>query len=138
MTGKKANENLGNSMIFNLTSTLKEWLDDNNYDKKELDNMRIQKEFEELEERRKQGTPVTRETFLNWAKKFYNELNELEEKKKNQDQRVKLTGRQLFERSPDLALSDASFVEQGDGESVSVDWSIFSKELENADIGDED
>jgi len=118
-------------MIFELVSTLKEWLDDNNFDKKELDKMRIQKELEEAEVRRKLGTAVNRDTFMNWAKKFYAELNEMEEKKRAQDPRVKLTGRQLFERSPDLALSDASFVEQDGGETVNIDWSVFSKELED-------
>jgi len=48
-----------------------------------------------------------------------------------------LSGRQLFEKYTDLVTSDALFIEEGE-EEVSVDWSVFNKELENLDEGDEE
>jgi len=70
---------------------------------------------------------VTIETFYIWAKKFYAEVDE----RQAVEQKTKLTGRQLFESSPELVLSDVSFAEQ-DGETVVVDWSVFSKELDDS------
>jgi len=61
-------------------------------------------------------------------KKFYAEVDE----RQAVEQKTKLTGRQLFESSPELVLSDVSFAEQGDGETVVVDWSVFSKELDDS------
>jgi tRNA(Ile)-lysidine synthase TilS/MesJ len=116
-------------MVFTLASTLKEWLDDNNFDVKDRERQRIQKELDEAEERRRQGTAVTPETFNAWAKAFYAERRAIEEKKAALEQKVKLTGRQLFESSPELALSDTSYVEQGD-ETVAVDWNLFSQEVD--------
>jgi hypothetical protein len=45
----QANESLGMAMIFNLAAAIKEWLDDNNISKSELEKQRIAKEEEEKE-----------------------------------------------------------------------------------------
>ncbi|MCJ1240554.1 hypothetical protein MMC14_008558 [Varicellaria rhodocarpa] len=104
-------ENLGMAMVFTLVSTLK--------DSAELLISERQKaaqavkdfeaaKVEEEENRKFHGTSVTRESFLEWRENFRNEMDEVEEKKREEKEaddkkkRVKveekLTGRQLFER----------------------------------------
>ena len=99
------------AMVFTLVSTLK--------DSAELLISERQKaaqavkdfeaaKVEEEENRKFHGTSVTRESFLEWRENFRNEMDEVEEKKREEKEaddkkkRVKveekLTGRQLFER----------------------------------------
>ncbi|KAF2234892.1 RWD-domain-containing protein [Viridothelium virens] len=109
-------ENLGIAMIFTLVSTLK--------DSAELliterrDAIAAQREVEsraaEAEENRKfQGTQVTRDRFLEWRERFRGEVREEEERRRREESEVeekrrkgkgaggeekRLTGRQLWER----------------------------------------
>eukprot|EP01119_Soliformovum_irregulare_P006876 TRINITY_DN19296_c0_g1_i1.p1 TRINITY_DN19296_c0_g1~~TRINITY_DN19296_c0_g1_i1.p1 ORF type:complete len:221 (-),score=58.03 TRINITY_DN19296_c0_g1_i1:122-784(-) len=124
-----AEESLGTQMTFNLASTLKEWLDDNNFSKRELEKQKRLKQEEEREARRRLGTALTRDNFHTWAERFYGRREE-EERKLNADKLKRLTGRQLFEAKPEMMTSDASFTEEDEGESVAVDWSLFKDDLE--------
>lgn len=107
-------ENLGMAMIFTLVSTLKESAEQLISERQAA--ARAQREMEiakaEEEENRKfQGTMVTRETFLEWRERFRKEMEEEEqrkreekeaEEKKNKKPSAKeekrLTGKQLWER----------------------------------------
>jgi len=105
-------DNMGMQMIFTLVSTLK--------DEAELVITERQKAVqavkdlekrkqEEEENRKFHGTAVTRESFLDWRKRFKEEMAEAERRKKEEQEledkkkrggkeEIKLTGRQLWER----------------------------------------
>jgi hypothetical protein len=105
-------ENLGMAMIFTIVSTLK--------DEAELLIAERQKaaqaildfakaKREEEENKKFHGTAVNRETFLEWRKRFKEEMDEAERRRKEEQEaedkkkrgakeEVKLTGRQLWER----------------------------------------
>jgi hypothetical protein len=105
-------ENLGMAMVFTLVSSLK--------DAAELLIAERQKatqavkeveaaKAEEEENRKFHGTPVTRENFLNWSRKFKEEQLEDEKRRKEEQEaedkkkriakeEIKLTGKQLWER----------------------------------------
>eukprot|EP01114_Cavostelium_apophysatum_P023211 TRINITY_DN8676_c0_g1_i1.p1 TRINITY_DN8676_c0_g1~~TRINITY_DN8676_c0_g1_i1.p1 ORF type:complete len:229 (+),score=59.20 TRINITY_DN8676_c0_g1_i1:114-800(+) len=128
----QAEESIGAPMVFNLAQICKEWLDENNIDTMELEKIRLRKIEEERERKRLEGTRVTKETFAAWADKFY-APKIAEEKKLEAERRKKMTGRALFEKYSELVMSDAKFAEQeGEGgEAVSIDWNVFSHELED-------
>ncbi|KAK3821158.1 MAG: ubiquitin-conjugating enzyme/RWD-like protein [Benniella sp.] len=127
-----AEESLGMSMVFSMVSTAKdaltETLQTNKLKHEREERERAQREFEE-EERRKQGTKVTPESFKQWKTAFDAEMAEkerIEKGTKKEDPRMlKPTGRQLFERDHSLARSDATFMEEGD---VDVDITQFERE----------
>lgn len=108
-------ENLGMAMVFTLVTTLKEAAENliaerqrQAQDARDLELRRV----EEEENRRFHGTPVTRDTFLEWRARFKKEMEEkeraereeaeLEDRKKSsgksRPEEKKLTGRQLWER----------------------------------------
>ncbi|KAJ1706854.1 RWD domain protein (Gir2) [Aspergillus flavus] len=108
-------ENLGMAMVFTLVSALKENAEQLMSER--VNAVHAQKEMEaakaEEEENRKfQGTAVTRETFIEWLEKFKAEMEEEEkrqrEEKEAEDKKAnkktpakeekKMTGRQLWER----------------------------------------
>ncbi|KAJ5899138.1 RWD domain-containing protein [Penicillium taxi] len=104
-------ENIGMAMVFTLVSALKESAEVLMQDRANL--VQAQKEMlakkaEEEENRKFQGTPVNRETFLEWHARFLQEEQdeeqrqreekEAEDKKKKIKEEKKLTGRQLWER----------------------------------------
>jgi len=125
-----AKETLGMPMVFSLTQTCKNWLDDNNLDPQEVEKLRKQKQEEETAKRRAAGTPVTPHTFAAWQEKFY-ARKLAEEKQREMERRKRPSGRMLFESNAELASSDAQIVDaEGGGETVEVDWSVFSKALE--------
>ncbi|KAK4659736.1 Protein gir2 [Podospora pseudocomata] len=112
-------ENLGIAMVFTLVSTLKEAAEQLVLDRKAA----IVKAHEEAvlaaerEENKKfQGTPVTRETFLKWRESFLKEMEEgrireeeerlAELKKARIKEPTKLTGKQLWERGLAAAGQD--------------------------------
>jgi len=131
MNDLKAEDSLGMQMIYNLAQYCKSWLDDNNVDKREI--QRRQQE-EQLQKKRAEGLAVNAVTFSVWKEKFYGPKL-LEERRIELEKRKRPTGRQLFESSVELASSDTSFVdEEGGGEAVEIDWSVFSKEMEDIDI----
>ena len=85
---------------------------------------------------------------MEWKRRFDSEMAEKNSSKLSNANATKPTGflyfsrlvilplgRQLFERDSSLAISDATFFEEGD---VTVDVALFERELENLDIGDEE
>lgn len=94
-------------MVFDLATTCKEWLDDNNVDPQVRERQRLLQEEEERERRRQEGTPVTPETFARWIAEWERLHPPVEIK------RHKPTGRQLFESNAEMVYSDAAFTEQG-------------------------
>lgn len=106
-------ENLGMAMVFTLVTTLKEAAEtliaDRQRQAQEAKDLESQK-AEEEENRKFHGTPVTKETFLEWRAKFKKETEEreriereeaeAEERRKagrTRTEEKKLTGRQLWE-----------------------------------------
>lgn len=105
-------ENLGMPMVFTLVSTLKDAAELLIAERQKATEALKQVEAakaEEEENRKFHGTAVTRESFLDWAKKF--KLEMVEEEKRKQEEREaeekkkrvvreekKITGRQLWER----------------------------------------
>lgn len=67
-------------------------------------------------------TPVTKETFLEWKKRFDEEMLALKKAKGEliKQTEVKLTGKQMFERDAKLVASDALDKEDDDVESIEV------------------
>jgi len=110
---KEVEENIGNVIIFNLTSLIQEYLNEYNSLKEEENELRkIQKEKEEEKERLlklnryikdsefeniEEGNPVTLENFAQWKLNFDKE-NEKNKKKLIESTGNKLTGRQIFEK----------------------------------------
>lgn len=104
-------ENLGMAMVFTLVTTLKDEAEQL-VERRKQDAARAHEEVlaaAEREENKKfHGTPVTRETFLQWRDGFFKEMEEAqrreeeerlaEMKKARIKDPTKLTGRQLWER----------------------------------------
>jgi hypothetical protein len=119
-------ENLGMAMVFTLVSTLKDSAELLIAERQQASQ--AIKEFEaakiEEEENRKfHGTPVTRETFMEWSRKFKEEILEEEKRKKEEQEaedkkkrvfkeEVKMTGRELWEKG----LAGKIEEDDGDGE----------------------
>lgn len=105
-------ENMGMAMVFTLVSTLKDAAELLITERQAA--VQAQKDIEvakaEEEENRKfEGTKVTRQTFLAWREKFQNEMEEEaarkqaeqeaeDKKKRGPKEEKKLTGRELWER----------------------------------------
>ncbi|PRP74578.1 hypothetical protein PROFUN_16175, partial [Planoprotostelium fungivorum] len=121
-------ECLGMPMIYNIAAAVQNWLSDNNVNPEDIRKLAAQKAEEELQKKRQDGTPVTKETFTVWREKFYSRYL-ADERREEEERRRRPTGRQLFESNADLANSDASFFEEEGGENVEVDWSVFSSFL---------
>ncbi|KAF3481460.1 uncharacterized protein GIQ15_04219 [Arthroderma uncinatum] len=106
-------ENLGIAMVFSLVDTLKEGaellISERQAAVQALKDIEAAKADEE-ENRKFQGTRVTRETFLEWREKFRAEMKEIEDrrqeereaeekkKKGSSKEPKKFTGRQLWEK----------------------------------------
>ncbi|KAK0392440.1 hypothetical protein NLU13_1935 [Sarocladium strictum] len=104
-------DNIGMQMIFTLYSTVKEAAEQLIQDRKDA-VLREQEEkalAAEREENKKfEGTAVTRESFLAWREKFLKEMEEAETKEEEErvadlkkakvKEPVRLTGKQLWER----------------------------------------
>lgn len=105
-------ENMGMAMVFTLVSTVKdgaEMLIAERQQAEQAIKEVARAKAEEEENRKFHGTPVTRETFLEWSRKFKEELVEAERRRKEEQEaedkkrrgakdEVKLTGKQLWER----------------------------------------
>ncbi|KAI5287456.1 hypothetical protein KEM54_005987 [Ascosphaera aggregata] len=105
-------DNLGMIMIFSIVDTLKEsaeLLISERQKAVTAEKMMHAEKAEREENRKFHGTPVTRETFLEWREKFIKEMQEKEQqekeereaeekKKRGPKEEKKLTGRQLWER----------------------------------------
>ncbi|GAA5971721.1 hypothetical protein JCM11641_000699 [Rhodosporidiobolus odoratus] len=146
-----AEESLGMAMVFTLASQLKELLAEMLVKRRE----RIAKEDEERFRReeeavaaKKRGTPVTKESFAVWSKKFEAEL--ASQKQREEEDRIKalppkereeakrwynkLSGRQQFEQDAKLFASDSGLVEEGD---EAIDISQYEREEGNREEEDE-
>lgn len=130
-----ATENIGSPMVYTILVALTEKLNKDNEDRKtfeadEKDRLERQREEEEL--KRFEGTKVTVECFLKWKAAFEKEQREL--KKKDDSGSKKPTGKQLFERDAELFNSDLQFVDSE--EAVEVDESLFQN-LDDLDLDDD-
>ncbi|KAJ6014630.1 hypothetical protein N7540_009221 [Penicillium herquei] len=119
-------ENMGMAMVFTLVSALKESAENLMAERANAVQVEIQKAAAkaEAEENAKfQGTPVNRETFLDWMERFQKEIQEEEQrqkdekeaedkKKKSGKEEKKLSGRQLWERG----LAGKADYDEEDGE----------------------
>lgn len=105
-------ENMGMAMVFTLVSTLKDSAEVLIGERQQAEQalQEVERAKVEAEENKKfQGTAVTRESFLDWRRKFVEEMveeerrkkeeRELEDKKKRiPKEEKKLSGKQLWER----------------------------------------
>ena len=83
------------------------------------------------------GTKVTLDNFMEWKRKYHEEIGKAEkERLALEKNKLKLTGRQLFERDASLANSDLQFIGK-DEDVVAVDESLF-QDLDDLDLDDED
>ncbi|EIE90337.1 hypothetical protein RO3G_15048 [Rhizopus delemar RA 99-880] len=137
----QAEESIGMAMVFSMVMIIKEELDNILLDVKraeeELANEKKRKE-EEAEHAKFVGTKVTRESFMDWKKKFDAELAEKDAvliAQKLKELKGKLPGRALFEQDKTLALSDAKYMDEGD---VSVDISQFDKSERGGALDEEE
>ncbi|XP_063982462.1 RWD domain-containing protein 1 isoform X1 [Diachasmimorpha longicaudata] len=135
---EQMHENLGMVMVFTLVSAAQEWLN------VQWDNIKLQRtekaarkliEEEEAERKRFEGTRVTVETFMNWKKKFDEEMGHTRRRELALLQGKKLTGRELFMTDNTLNQSDLKFLD--DGDAVKVDESLFQN-LDDLDLDDND
>ena len=122
-------ENLGMAMVFTLVTTLKEAAEKLITDRqnqaqeaKEVESRKVEDE----ENKKFHGTPVNRDTFMEWRNKFKVEIEEQErlakedaeaEAKKGVRTKIedkKLTGRQLWERGlvGKVEEDDAEFIDE--------------------------
>jgi len=140
--GQQMEENLGMVMVFTVVSAAMEWLGSKWEAVKEAreDREREKKDRIEAEERKKlEGTKVTVESFMTWAKGFVEEREAAKAKVSAEAAarlKGKLTGRQLFIKDASLIDSDVQFREAA-GETVSVDESLF-EDLDDLDLDDEE
>lgn len=100
------------AMVFTLVSALKENAEELMIERAnavQAEKDKVAAKAEEEENKKFQGTPVNRETFLEWHAKFQKEIQDEElrqkeekeaedKKKKSNKEEKKLTGRQLWER----------------------------------------
>jgi len=105
-------------VIFTLASHLSEQLSiqSENRQRRHRENLeRKQREDDEAEHKRFQGTQVTVESFIKWKVQFDAEQAELKKViKVDETESKKLTGRQLFEKDRSLYDSDIKFI-SGEG-----------------------
>ncbi|KZT11396.1 RWD-domain-containing protein [Laetiporus sulphureus 93-53] len=134
-------ENLGMAMTFALVTHLRDELSaliKLRAEHRKQDETEKERQAIEAEEVRTRGTPITVESFKAWKAEFDKELaikkaREEEEKLKGMAPKereeykrlaTRLTGRQLFERDRNLAISDENLDEEG---VVSVDISQYDR-----------
>jgi len=123
-------ENIGMAMVFTLVSALKDAAEQLVLDRKQAAAEAHEERVlaAEREENKKfHGTPVNRETFLQWRESFLMEMEEArvreeeeraaEMKKARIKEPTRLTGKQLWERGLAGGLAE----EEGEDEEVTVD-----------------
>merc|ERR1712241_473123 len=102
--------------------------------------IRIQKELEEEEERKKlEGTKVTIESFLAWKAEFDAEMyakKSVEAQAKKEKEKVKKSGRELFMTDTTLIQSDVKFLAEAGDVAITVDESLF-EDMEDLDLEDD-
>lgn len=121
-------ETMGMAMVFTLVSTLKdsaELLMAERANAVQAEKEMAAAQAEEEENKKFQGTPVNRETFLEWNARFQKEIQEEEQrqreekeaedkKKKSTKEEKKLTGRQLWEQG----LAGKGDYDEGDDDAM--------------------
>lgn len=121
-------ENMGMAMVFTLVSALKDSAESLMADRAnavEAEREQARAKAEEEENRKFQGTPVNRETFLEWNARFQQEMRDEEQrereekeaedkKKKPGKEEKKLTGRQLWEQG----LAGKADYDEGDEDAM--------------------
>lgn len=135
-------ENLGMAMVFSIVSAAIEWLGETNdrlkFEAEEA--IRIQKELEDEEERKKlEGTKVTIESFLAWKAEFDAEMfakKSVEAQAKKEKEKVKKSGRELFMTDTTLNQSDVKFLAEAGDVAITVDESLF-EDMEDLDLDDD-
>lgn len=137
----QAEESIGMAMVFTMVSIMKEELDNIMLDVQKAEEAILderRRKLEEAEQAKFTGTKVTVENFMEWKRKFDEEMLKKDavlRAQKERELKGKLTGRQLFEQDKTLALSDAKYMEDDD---VSVDPSQFDKEERGGALDKED
>jgi len=148
---ESASESLGMAMVYTLSLALRDHLSDilearkARIDREEAEA--IEREEQEVA-RKKQGTQVTRESFLKWRDAF--EKEEIERRRKTEEERLKAlppkereelkkwlakpTGKELFEKDINLADSDAAFANEG---GLEIDVRQYEREHVESDSEDE-
>jgi len=117
MLGEKVDECLGMSMIYELCTEAKDWMqnkmgmNDVIEDEEEKKKRKEQEEEEERARQRAEGTPVTPETFAAWKEKFDKEMEEKMGKKVDENEH-KLTGRKFFETRDVVEVEESSDEEE--------------------------
>lgn len=139
----------GSPMLFEIVENIRGWLQNNIVDpdlrpkklKKKAagDELGLDSDYEDEEivinlTKKETYTSVTRESFLEWKKKFDQEMENLRREKGEaaSSKEEKLTGKQLFERN--LALISSDMIDKDD-EDVEVD---YTKEEVKEDEEEED
>jgi hypothetical protein len=121
-------ENMGMAMVFTLVSALKDSAESLMADRAnavEAEREQARAKAEEEENRKFQGTPVNKETFLEWNARFQQEIRDEEQrereekeaedkKKKPGKEEKKLTGRQLWEQG----LAGKADYDEGDEDAM--------------------
>lgn len=136
-------ENLGMEMIFSLVGCTQELLN-TLFDQIKIDREeqreRKQREVEELEHKKFEGTKCTVENFIKWKNEFEAEMGIAAKRAKENEANRKLTGRELFLKDQSLLDSDIRFLtENGDSiENVKIDESLFQNLDLEEDLPSED
>ena len=136
-------ENIGMAMVFTIVSAAIEWLGETNdrlkFEAEEA--IRIQKELEEEEERKKlEGTKVTIESFLAWKAEFDAEMLAKKSEaalSKKEKEKMKKSGRELFMTDTTLNESDVKFLAETGDTAITVDESLF-EDMDDLDLDDSD
>lgn len=131
MLDKETEASMGTVMIFNLVSATFEWLSNKQESEQEAPHEEGEEETKNILERQAEenrkidGTPVTKQSFLIWKAKFDAEMLKisLEKLKKTSEQSSstitkRLTGRELFESDNSMIESDLNFVEDLDQDQI--------------------
>lgn len=142
MLDVKARESSGTVMVFMLVSDVVEWLSSISErgvieQQQELNDK--QRLLEAEEARKIEGTPVTKQSFMEWKARFDTEiLKQKIEKDKMHNQSSstearRLTGREMFESDKTLVESDLIF-----GDLDPSSWSELLKGVDEMEIDDLD
>jgi hypothetical protein len=131
---EKANSYLGEAQIYTLITFAQDWL--MNWAKVEVQRLKMQETLKIQQEnlleegKLRAGTPVTKETFEAWNRKFMAEFENSASKSSKLASSKGKTGKQLFESDKSLASSDIRALKVGahgevEGEIFEFDPSLY-------------
>lgn len=145
MVTEIANQMKGEAMIFEMVEAIRNWIQNSVIDtdlrpkklkKKMGDKYAMEEDEEETEvvvnlTKKSTYTPVTRDSFLEWKKKFDEEMLALKKAKGEYLAiNTKLSGKELFQRDAKLAVSDA--LEALDEDADDIDYTHEEQKEEEA------